>query len=937
MNTSIRSLAVALSIASTLATPQGARGQEAGRVVGRVISSQTGQPLSNAQVYVSDVGSESTIGGLTAIDGRYVLRGISAGVHTITAQLIGYSTKTVTDVEVVGGETSVLDITLTEQAIALAAITVTSTAEASSTTALLTERRLSVVVSDAIGAEQISRSPDGDAAAALKRVPGLSVVDGKYAYVRGLGERYSQTTLNGAPLASPEPDKKAIPLDLIPSDLLESIVTSKSYSPDQPGDYAGGLVQLRTRDFPSDMILSVSASGEWNSAASFQDGLGYAGGGTDFLGFDDGTRGVPSMIPTNVRVSDANFSEQQLQEMGRAFRGDWGPTTRKLPMNGSLGLSFGDDYDIGANQRAGFIASAHYSSSQSVRTDVVERVLTAAGAAQPEADYVGAQTDHAVSIGGLLNLTYQPSTTDQIKLATVYNHASNDISRVYNGFNLDSNTNLWNSRIQFLEQTLLNAQLDGEHLLGFLGDATATWRGAYTRASRYEPSTREALYRETAGDFLWDDFIQSGSVFHQDMVDDGFNGGGSLRIPLGSSSVGFGGSFESKDRSAYTRRFRFRPLPGGLVDSEVRTLSPNDLFGVPGTYIDPTGFELQESTFTTDNYDASQDIQAGYVMADVQLTDALRVSGGARVEHSRQTVNPVDIFQTGFLSDATADLESTDILPAINATLALSDVVNLRASGSQTLARPELRELAPFKFADYAGGYLVVGNPSLQGTSITNADLRLEWFRTPRSVLAASGFYKDFDAPIEVAVLPSTELIKTWVNASGGRNYGVELEARSPLDFISEGLSSFVLNGNLTLVKSAMSTGGSIDVYLESAGATQIELQPRERTLQGQSPYVVNLGLTWAPDGGPSASLLFNRFGERIDAIGALSLPDIYESARNQLDVVVEWPLMSGWKAKASASRLMGNVVQFTQGGDLIRSYDMGRTVSFGMSWGAGR
>jgi len=916
-----------------LGTPLGAHAQDAGRIVGRVLSSQTAQPLASASIYLSDI-SEGSVGALSAVDGRYVMRGVPPGRHSVTVQLLGHATKTVTNVDVQVGQTVVLDVNLEQQAIALAAITVTSEAERSSTTALLTERRLSVVVSDAIGAEQISRSPDGDAAAALKRVPGLSVVDGKYAYVRGLGERYSQTTLNGAPLASPEPDKKVIPLDLIPSDLLESIVTSKSFSPDQPGDYAGGLVELRTRDFPAAMILSISASGELNSVSSFKNRLGYSGGGTDFLGFDDGTRGVPSLIPRNVRVSNSTFSDAQLQEMGRAFQGDWAPTARKLPMNGGLALSFGDDYDFGDSQRAGFIASAHYSSSESARADMVERVLTAAGAAQPEADYTGDQTDHAVTVGGLLNFTYQPRPSDQIKLATVYNHVSNDVSRVFTGFNLDSNTNLWNSRIQFLEQTLLNTQLEGEHLLK---GSTFQWRGAYTRASRYEPSTRESLYRESNGQFVWDDFIQSGSVFHQDMVDDGFNGGGSLRIPISSATVAMGGSFEIKDRSAYTRRFRFRPVPGGIVDSNVRTLSPNELFGAPGTYIDPNGFALQEATFPTDNYEASQDQQAGYAMVELQLTHALRISGGARVEHSVQTVTPNDIFQTGYTSSARARLETTNVLPAINATLAFGDQVNLRASGSRTLARPELRELAAFKFADYAGGYLVVGNPSLESTAITNVDVRLEWFRAARSVLAVSTFYKDFKAPIETAVLPSTELIKTWVNARGGQNYGLELEARSPLDFLSEGLSDVVVNGNLTLVRSSMNTGGAVDVYLESSGATQITIEERNRALQGQSPYVVNLGLTWAPNGGASASLLFNRFGERIDAIGAQSLPDVYESARNQLDAVVEWPLMSGWRAKLAASRLLGNVVEFTQGGDLLRSYDLGRTVSFGLSWGAGR
>ena len=290
---------------------------------------------------------------------------------------------------------------------------------------------------------------------------------------------------------------------MIPSGLLESIVTSKSYSPDQPGDYAGGLVQLRTRDFPSNRILNFSASGGWNSEASFKDGIGYAGGGLDFFGFDDGTRDIPSIIPRDIRVSSANFDDQTLQQFGRAFQGDWGPTERKLPMNGGFSFSYGGRFDIGESQRAGFIASANYSSDQSFRSNMVERVFAASGEADPEVDYRGEVADRSVSMGGLVNLTYQPRPTDQIKLATVYNHVSNDVSRILTGFNLDSGVDQWNSRIQFTEQTLVNSQLEGQHLLGFLGNATINWRGAYTRAARYEPSTREALYREFGGDFIW--------------------------------------------------------------------------------------------------------------------------------------------------------------------------------------------------------------------------------------------------------------------------------------------------------------------------------------------------------------------------------------------------------------------------------------------------
>jgi hypothetical protein len=637
-------------------------------------------------------------------------------------------------------------------------------------------------------------------------------------------------------------------------------------------------------------------------------------------------------------VTRSNFSPEELQALGRSFNGEWGPTPRSLPPQGGISVSLGQDVDLGGDRRLGVVASGNYSSRYSVQSNVVERVFSQSGVADPEVDYRGEVSERSVSLGGLMSATYQPRSTDQITLTTVYTRLTDDASRVLEGFNLDSNTNQWNSRLQYLAQSLLNTQLRGEHSLGFLADARFLWRGAYTRASRYEPGTRESLYREFDGQYYWDDFIQSGSVFHQDMTDRGWSGGATLELPLRfrglPATTSLGGSTDRKDRAAYTRRFRFRPQSGGIIDSDARTLEPNQLFS--DQYIRTDGFEIHEATFRTDNYDGVQDVDAVFAMLDLELFDGLRLSGGARVERTRQVVSPKDLWAVGLAPVPGAELETTDVLPALNAMIELTRSANLRASASRTLARAQLRELAPFTFADYAGGYLVIGNPLLGRTRISNFDLRWEWFAGPRAVVAVSGFYKRFDDPIEVTVLPSSELIKTWVNADGAENRGVELEVRSDLGFASESLSDFEVNGNLTLVQSEVATGATASVYLPGTGATQLAVVDKNRALQGQSPYVANLGVTWAPANGFSAGVLFNRFGRRIDAVGGQATPEVLEEARSQLDAVLEWPLTSGWKARLTAGRLLGNEVEFTQGGGTLRSYELGRTVSFSLSWGSG-
>lgn len=931
IRTSVLALAGLLLLGGALSAQQG-------RITGRVLDARTALPIASAQVFLDD----QSAGAVSSIDGRYVLRDVPAGVRTVVVQMIGYAQKTITGVEVVDGGVTPLDISLEASAVDIGGITVEAAVEAGSTTALMSERRTEAVVVDAIGADQIARSPDGDAAAALKRVPGLSVVDGKFAYVRGLGERFSSTTLNGAPLASPMPDRKVVPLDVIPSGLLESIVTSKSYSPDKPGDYAGGLVELRTKDFPTRRTFSVSASGGFNTVTTFEDGLRYGGGGLDFLGFDDGTRDLPGALPDNARVTFPNFSRAQLESLGESFSGDWGPVLDALPPNTSLGISFGDDLSM-FGRSLGLLASANYSNSFGRKDGIIERVFASAGVSDPEVDYRGDETVRSVSLGGLANISYELTPTSRVTANFVFNRLMDDEARVYEGFNLDSNADQRNYRIRFLAQTLMNAQLKGEHLLAFLGDAKLDWRGSWSRAERYEPNTREVLYRESgSGEFLFENFVSSGSVFHQNLTDDTYGGAADLSIPftLGggdrTGSIALGGAMNAKQRDAFTRRFRFLAVPGGVIDENVRRLEPNALFN-PST-IAEDGFELSEATFRPDNYDATEDIAAGYVKIEAELSDRVRIMTGLRVETARQEVTPFDLFpQPGLTPVPGALLDDSDFLPAFNMTLALTDGMNVRLGASQTLARPQLRELAPFAFADYAGGYLTVGNPELSRSLIQNYDARWEWFFGPGAILALSGFYKTFDGPIEVAVLPSSELLKTWINGGEANNYGLEFEFRSGLDFLAASLASLSLNANLTLVESEVTTPATIRVYIPGEGGTDLAVAPKNRALQGQSPYVFNVGLTYAGNGsGSQATVLFNRFGRRIDAVGGQATPDIFEEARSQLDVVLERTLFSGTTVKVSAKNLIGNVVEFTQGGGLLRQWDTGRSFSVSVGWSTG-
>ena len=921
-------------VAACIVTPALAAAQS-GRVAGRVVDGANARPIAGA--YVST--EHETAAAVSSIDGGFLLRSVPSGTHSVMVRMLGYGTKTVTGVVVASHSVTKLDVVLEVAAVQMAALVVEAAVERGSTTALLSERRGESFVVDAIGADQISQSPDGDAAAALKRVPGLSVVEGKFAYVRGLGERYSGTTLNGSPLASPMPDRKAVPLDVVPTDLLESIVTAKSYSPDQPGDYAGGLVELRTRNFPSRRIASLSASGTLKTRTTFQEGLRYTGGRLDFLGFDDGTRGLPSDLPTDRRVIYPNFTRAQLETFGEAFVGDWGPVAGSLPPDASLGFTYGDNIGI-FGRSFGVLASLNYSNSYFRKDDIVERVFASAGVDDPEVDYAGDAATRSVSLGGLANLAYELTSTDRITGNVVYSRLMDDEARTYQGFNLDTNAEQRNHRLRFLAQTLANMQLKGEHLLQPLANGKVDWRGAWSRARRFEPNTREVLYREEEGSFRFYNFVQSGSVFHQDLIDDTYSGAINVEWPFGmgrgerQGRVKIGGSMSTKTRDAYTRRFRFLAIPGGAIDNEVRERHPNDLFDEET--IGSEGFELQEATYRPDNYDATEDVVGAFAMVEAELAESLGVVVGLRVESASQSVSPRDLFESGLPPLEPANLADVDVLPSVNATLAVGERSNLRLGASQTLARPQLRELAPFAYADYAGGYLTVGNPELHRSLIRNFDFRWETFL----LVAASAFYKLFVDPIEVAVLPSTELLKTWVNGGTANNWGFELEMRSDLDRLGSALSAFTLNANVTLVQSKVDVPDEVRVYIPGEGGTDLSVVARERSLQGQSPYIVNVGLLYASErgrgGGTTLSALFNRFGKRIHAVGGQATPDIFEEANSQLDVVVERRINGRTKVKLSASRLLGNTARFTQYDGLLRQWDSGRTLSLSVGWDTG-
>jgi outer membrane receptor protein involved in Fe transport len=925
-----------LALLTMAASPLAA---QAGRIAGRVVNPQ-GEPVVAAQVAVQGTQLRAS----TDVQGRYTLAGVPAGTHAVTATALGYSSKTVTGVAVAAGATATLDLSLSSQVLQLEGLTVSVEAERGSTGALLTDRRNAATVQDAIGAEQMRQAPDGDAAAAVRRVPGVSVVDGKYVYVRGLGERYGQTTLNGASLPSPIPDRKAVPLDIIPTALLESVVTAKTYSPDQPGDYAGGLVQIETRNAPTERVLRASTSFGVVQGATGQQGLTYPGGA--FLGFDDGSRGLPSGIARNAPVNGLPADPATRQALVRDLTAaSWGPGDADVPFNGGFGLAYGNEVSV-LGRPLGVVGTLSWSTGVTQPEDRAERIYAISGDAPVEqADFAATATAREATLGALFNASMRINDTDRVTGTVVYNRLAETEARVLSGTYENVGPYVDQYRVRYVDNSLASTQLRGEHFLAGLGELSLRWRMAYSHAGRLEPGTRTAIYTaaEENGERLFAlSRTESGLLLHQDLSDNAWNPGVDLKLPapfLGSTAtLGFGGSADLRDRSVYARRIR---LGAQTLTPGEQGLSPDDLFTEERIGDGPGQFTLGEATFAGDNYDADFRVWAGYALIDAELLRGLRLSGGARVEAAEMNVTPTNPLNQVLQEYPAASLQNTDVLPGVNLTWQATPDMNVRAAVSQTVARPQFRELAPYLYADYFGGQTLVGNPYLERTRILNTDLRWEMFLGSGSVVSVSGFYKRFDRPIEpVALVLGTNAALTYANGDHADLYGTEIELRGNLGRLMPALQELSLNSNVTLVHSSVTAGASQVFSFESPlQPDTILASSASRPLFGQSPYVVNAGLTWDHGAtGSMATLLFNRFGRRLDAFGGQALPDVYEEGRTQLDFTVEQALPRGVALRFSATRLLGDRVRFTQSfpnGDKVvtRQYDLGRAFSLGLSW----
>ncbi len=910
-------LAVASPVVS--AAPEGAGAQDLAsrktRVSGIVRDEQNAIALPGVPVALA--GTDQVV--YTDVDGRYTID-LPPGNHQLAVSMDGYQARTI-DVTAGPERAMVVDVSLPMNRFA-EEVTVTgqaSDAKTSTQEAQLVLRRNAQVITDNMGSQEMKSNGDSDAAAGLQRVAGLSVVDGQFVFVRGLGERYSNTTLGGAVIPTTEPDKKVVPLDLFPTALIDSVQVAKSYTPDRSAEFAGGLVEIVPQRMVNRQVLDASYGVNYYETSTGDSIPLSPLGRRDRWGFDSGARALPGGFPASKVVRrgifspEVGFSRDEITAFGRLLDDTWTPERKSGKPGQTFNVSYGNR--IGQLSVLGSVSQNY--KEQYVREARRFYRIGEDEALEPVTEYDFETGIQRAQLGIVGNIGYQFSPAHRVSFDNFYTHGGTDEGRFFEGPNTENNFIYRNYRLQFIEQGLLNTRIGGDHFFPALGNSRVDWRASYGRASRDEPDLREVLYQQNingTGSFLLADESQSGfrmfNTLDDDTVDVAMNWSSQRTIGGRPAVYKFGPSYVRRTRDFASRRFRYIPTNAVPLDL---SLAPEALFTTAN--IGPA-YRFNEETRPVDAYDAEQTTLGVYGMADWVLSNKARLIGGVRVERFEEEVNTFDPFGL-FEQRETALIRNTDVFPGVNFVYAVSPAANLRLGYSQTVNRPEFRELASFEFTDVVGNRAVRGNPDLVRSLIQNVDARVEMFSGGRGVLAASVFYKNFSDPIERIIIASAQPVQTFQNAAAARNVGLELEAgRSFSRFFYGSLNYTFVDSEITLSDAARSVQTS-----------------QSRALAGQSKNLFNaiVELTF---GGFQGRVLYNFFDDRISDVGSNGAPDIVEAGRGSVDVVLS-QRVRGLNLRLSIENAADEPFVYVQRGAPKdqRRYNLGRVAAFSVGY----
>ena len=791
------------------------------------------------------------------------------------------------------------------------------------------EKRSTSALSNVLTNEEFSRSGDTNIAEGLKRVAGISLVGGKYVYVRGLGERYSSALLNGSSMPSPEPLNRVVPLDLFPNAIMDSVVVQKTYSAQFPSEFGGGVLQMRTKKSSDEFFFNLASSVGVTEGSSFSDGMQASTGGKDWLGYDDGSRAMPDLLKAATAdgqrlqrlspfLNTGGSTPEELAAIGQSLNNDYDLDSKTLPADVGMTASLGNYHDVG-DYRFNYLAAVDYKNSWD--NHEIERNSYKVGGVDElvrENAFTFYGTENNVDISSILSTGFELSENHTLSATNILLRQSDNIAADQIGFFGDERLDSKITEIEFIERELVSHQIQGDHYFPDARELNVTWRYNLSTADRNAPDTREYRYDLVDEDYRFnlrsDGNVRRYSELSDTNTDYAVDTNMVFYGPANSTIVMSAGySQQDSERDYFIRRFSFieqgdvANIPGFLNQPLSQILTPN--------YISPTEFELRETTRPTDTYDATRNLESYYLQGDLNFGDRVQLLVGVRQEEYQQNVRTYDLFTPANAIDA--ELTSSDLLPGVTATY-IAGNHQFRAGYSETTSRPDFRELSPAAFTNPLTGYEVVGNPDLEVAHIKNYDLRWEWYFASADSMSLGLFMKEFDSPIESVVQPGANSARSYVNAESAETMGVEFEIRKQFDFLGERWENFHASTNVSYIESDVTIGAGQSAIVTNSS----------RPLQGQSDWLFNGQLGYDDFNGLTATLLYHYFGERIYEVGILGAPDLIEEAHGELDLVLIKEFGDNWKVNLKAQNLLDQRKEITQGGLVATGYSEGRNAS---------
>lgn len=880
------------------------------KLTGKVVNAKN-EPLAGASVKIVGAAGGTT----TDVEGRYSLTLAPNKKYEIEFSAISYASKLINEVEVGNGMDNELNVVLEFAAKSMEGVVVKATSRRQeSTNALLAFQKNNIALSSGIAADFIRRTPDKNTGEVLRRVSGTSIQDNKFVIVRGLSDRYNSAFINGAQLPSSEPDKKAFSFDVIPSQLIDNIIINKTATPELTGEFAGGLVQVVTKDIPTSNQLIFGASLGFNTQSAFKDFYSNERGNTDWLGFSD--RALPGAYPKRYSVYNSLSTADKI-EVSKAFRDNvYNQVQSTAGPIQQYNLTWANVVKSKNNASFGSVIGVTYRTS---------KLLYDASKYLPDFfDYHDRQNKYTVNWGAVANFAWTKGR-HKIAFKNLFNQLMDDNYYVRSGLNLDNIQDISLRSSVLNQRSLYSSQLEGTHQ--FFKDIKVTWNVNYAFNSKQQPDLRVQTYSRTpntAEPYVLNLRGNNTNRFFSDLTDHTFGYNASVAIPfvMGSQKQML------KAGGAATVRLRdFRAIILGYREPNDQSLNvlPYDQvfnhnnFSENGYYFNT---DLQNPS---DRYYGVSALSAGYIMFDNKLNDKLRLVWGSRFEYFEQ------FLKSNTLTTDKASIINTDkfdVLPSANLTISPNNKTNIRIAGSRTVARPEFREIASFAFFDFEQLASVSGTPGLKRSSILNGDLRYEYYPKAGEVLSLGAFYKNFADPIELRLNESSTGSRRqyeFQNAEKADLVGVEAEFRKSLGFLSanaEWLERLYFNGNASVIFSKVTLGNT--------DASGNKLPATNRPLQGQSPYLVNAGLQYDAEKGTNISILYNRIGQRLSLVGNTQFSDIYEKPRDLVDFQISQKVFNKkGEVRLTISDILNQQVMTYQNKNSAKAYNAGTDIMF--------